>query len=317
MNNKWMPVSLLIVALFIGFGVTKDQLIKSVITIGARSVVGAPVKIDQFSFGVMKQTVRIRGLKMYNPQGFPQEILLDIPQIKVDYDLLSLLKGKLHLPQVHFDLKEMNLVKNREGMMNVDALKMAQQESKPSSQKNRPLAMQIDELYLNLGKVILKDYSQGDKPVVQAFEIGVTQKRYRNITSAQQLIALVLTEAMKPTAIKSAGIYGAATILGVGFLPAGVAGVLMGNDSGAAELGSDFDSAYRVSEEVLKQMGEIVKADVQNYTITAKVSGVDVVLKVEKGETRRVKITVTARKYMIPRPEIAQGVISQISQRLK
>jgi len=46
---------------------------------------------------------------------------------------------------------------------------------------------------------------------------------------------------MKGAGIKGAGIYGVATILGLGFLPAGVAGVLVGEDTSQAEFNIGYD----------------------------------------------------------------------------
>jgi len=96
--------------------------------------------------------------------------------------------------------------------------------------------MQFDVVKLNLGKVIVKDYRKGEPPTILAYNIGIDDKEYKNITSAQEFVTLVMIQAMGPAAIKGAGIYAAATVLGVAFLPAGVAGVLLGTDSGIEEI---------------------------------------------------------------------------------
>ena len=219
MFNK--PLIITVAVLFV-LGILKDQIIKAVVTVGATQVVGAPVHIDGMSVGIFRQSVRIKGFKMYNPAGFPRGLLVDIPFISVDYDLPAILKGDLHLPFLVLDLKEMTVIKNREGKLNVDALKVAQkgqQEQKPA--KSMPL--RIDVATLNLGKVVVKDYTKGERPSVQVYDIGVHNKTFKDIKSAEQFVALVMVQAMGPTALKSAAIYSAATFLGVAILPLGAA----------------------------------------------------------------------------------------------
>ena len=218
-----MKKTIIIVVVFLVLGVVKDQIIKAAVTVGATQVLGAPVHIDGMSVGIFHQSVRVKGLKVYNPSGFPQGVLIDIPQITVDYDLPAILKGDLHLPLLVLDLKEMIVVKNKEGKMNVDALKVAQKGNDQKDQKPaKAMPLRIDEATLNLGKVIVKDYAKGEHPQIEVYKIGV-HRTFRNIKSAEQFVALVMVQAMSPTALKSAAIYGAAGVLGVAVLPLGVA----------------------------------------------------------------------------------------------
>ena len=313
----------IILAVIIVLGILKDPFVKSAVTVVTSKVVGAPVKIDKFSIGVFKQAVVIKNFRIYNPKGFPEGILIDISEISVEYDLGALFGGKLHLKEMVFDLKEVGLVKNKDGQLNVDALKVAQKEEGPSEgaekqqKPSKAMLMQIDVCKLNIGKVVMKDYSAGDKPTVQVYEVGVKDKVYKNITSAQQLATLVLTESMKGAGIKGAGIYGAASILGVAFLPAGVAGVLAGKDSSQVEFSVDFDTVFKTSLEVMQQMGKVKKEDKGNGVIKGKVSGADVTLKLEKQDNGNMQVTISARQFMLPKPEIAGGILHQISEKLK
>ena len=132
--EKWQKILIIVVIVFLCLGIIKNPLIKSVVTIGASKVVGAPVHIDSFAVGVFKQSVRIKGFKLYNPKGFPEEPLIDIPEVSVDYNLPALLGGKLHLPLIVVNLKEMVVIRNKDGKLNVDALKVAQKKEEPVKQ---------------------------------------------------------------------------------------------------------------------------------------------------------------------------------------
>ena len=226
--HKTYKILAVIAAVLLGLGVLKDQIIKTAVEIGAAQVLGAPVHIGGMSVGLLGQSVRIKDLRVENPPGFPRENLIDIAQVGVDYDLPAIFKGVLHLPKLVLDLREMTVIKNKDGKLNVDALKVAQK-SPENTQNNKPtkeMPVEIDVAELNLGKVIVKDYNKMPF-LVTAYDIGVHHKTYRNIKSVQKLALLVMGEAMGPTALKNAAIYGAASVLGVAFLPAGVANGLM------------------------------------------------------------------------------------------
>ncbi|HOX54343.1 MAG: hypothetical protein PHI86_03385 [Candidatus Omnitrophica bacterium] len=310
----------LIIVFIVGFSIVRDQLIKTTISIVGSSVLGARIEVGGFSLGLMTQSAKISNFRIYNPAGFPQGILLDMPKISVDLDILSMLKGKLHIQSAVVDLKEVDIVTNKDGVLNVDSLKVAQQDKKTDKTKAqkpaKAMPMQIDTMTLSIGSVVVKDYSKEGEPSIQVYDVGIKDKTYKNITSAQQFIVLVLTEAMKPTAIRSAGIYGAATILGVAFLPAGVAGVLTAKDYSQFDFNVNADKAYNVSLDVLKQMGVVKSEDKAARVIKGKIDKNDITIKIEQKE-KVSQVTVSARKFMLPQAQIAAGVMYKISERLK
>ena len=322
--KKLILVAVIFIGLVIFIGILKNPLIKQVATISVSKVVGAPVKIDSFSLSFLKQKAQIRGFKIYNPRGFPEGILLDLSEVLVDVDVGALFKSKLHLEKVVFDLKEVSIVVNKEGKLNVDALKVSQKTEKPEvkseEKQKKPQAgmpLQIDELVLTIGKLVYKDYSAGSNPSIQAYEVGIKEKVYKNITSSQQLVVLILSEPMKSAGIKGAGIYGAATILGLGFLPAGVAGVLVGKDSSEAEFNLDYDRVYTTSIEVMRKMGSLSSENKATGVIKGNIQSANVTLKITRKDEKTIQATASARKYLIPKPEIAGGLIYAISEKLK
>lgn len=202
----------------IGLILAKDFFIKMGVEMGATKVLGTPVHIGSMTLSVTKQNIHIKNLIVENPPGFDRGQMINVPEIEVTCDVAKAMKGDLHLSLLTLNLQELNVIRNKEGKLNVDALKVAQKpekegESKPkTSDKN--VAMQIDTLNLNLGKVTTKDYTQ-TPTLEKTLDLNIKNKTYHNITSGQQLAALVLVETLKPTAIKDAAIYGAASLLQV------------------------------------------------------------------------------------------------------
>ena len=308
--KKFLIVIGIVVFFLVGIAIIKNQIIKSVVTKVASGIIGAPVHMDSFSLNILSSTIHISGFKIYNPSGFPEGILVSCPKIKVIYDRATIFKQKRHFLLVEIELKEMGLTKNKEGKLNVDSLKIVQQ---PKS--SEPIPMQIDLLTLSVGKIVYKDYTIGTEPSVRVYDVN-KQKSYKGIPSAQQLALLVLAEPMKTVAIKGAEIYGVVMLTGMAVLPVAVAATLIGKDSVQGIIDASFEHVYEVSLEIVGRMGKITKQDSLKGVIKANINGTGVSLQLGKKTDNKTEITISARKYLFPKPDIAGGVLYQISDKL-
>jgi len=320
--KKILLIAVIVLIALSVIAVLKDQIIKSTVTMAASQVTGAPTTIDSFSLGIIKQTVTIKGFKLYNPPGFPTEIFVDMPTIHVAFVLGDILRKNIHFKEIEISLKELVIIKDKEGKLNVDALKVAEEPQKPKEEtaQKRPseqMPLQIDLLKLSIGKIIYKDFSKGETPQIDVYDLGYKQKTYQNITSAQQLVALILSEAMKNTAIKGAKIYAASAILGVGFLPAGVAFTLMGKDSAQNDFDIPFDKVYAVAADTVKTLGEIKTEDKASGIIKALIDKNDVTVRVQSVTAKTTRVLVQAKRLLLPKPQAAGGVLQHIIDKLK
>ncbi|MDD5537951.1 MAG: AsmA family protein [Candidatus Omnitrophica bacterium] len=320
--KKILLIAVIVLIALSVIAVLKDQIIKNTVTMATSQITGAPTTIDSFSLGIIQQTVTVKGFKLYNPPGFPKEIFVDIPAIHVVFVLGDILKKNIHFKEIEIALKELVIIKDKEGKLNVDALKVAEEPQKPKEgttqeQPTGQMPLQIDLLKLSIGKIIYKDYSKGETPKIEVYDLGYKQKTYQNITSAQQLVALILSEAMKGTAIKGAKIYAASAILGVGFLPAGVAFTLMGKDSAQNDFNIPFEKAYTVALNTVKTLGQVKSEDKNSGTIKVLIDKDDVTVKVQSVTEKTTRVIVQARRLLLPRPQIAGGVLQQMIDKLK
>jgi hypothetical protein len=127
----------------------------------------------------------------------------------------------------------------------------------------------------------------------------------------------VLVEPMKAAAIKNAEIYGVAMLTGVAVLPVVVAVTFIGKDSVQQIIDASFEHMYEISLEVVKHMGTITKRDASSGVIKANINGAIVALILRKGADNKTEITISARKYMFPKLDIAGGVLYQILDKLQ
>ncbi|MCX5681675.1 MAG: AsmA family protein [Candidatus Omnitrophica bacterium] len=318
--QKNIKVVVLLVAIIFGFCLVRDFLIKSIIGTTISSVTGAPTHIGGLSLSIIKQSVRISDLKLYNPTGFPKDVLVDIPKINVACNMGALLKGKIHLKQLDIDLKELGLAKNKEGKLNVNSLKTAEGqkgEKKKTDQKPASeMKIQMDVVNLSLGRVVDKDYSVEGSALTKVYDINL-KKTYKNITSVQQLAALIVAEPLKAAGIQGAKAYGATMLTGVAALPVAAVFTFTGKDHAEADYNVSWSRAYEIGIKQLQKAGKIKKENKQTGVVTADVSGVGVTLKLTKIADNKTHIVVSARKFGLPKPEISAGILSGISNELK
>jgi len=307
----------LILALFL-LSALKNFLIKFAIETASPGIIGAKIEMGDFSLGVLTHRIHIKNFRLYNPPGFPDQVFLVMPEVMVDVDMMELIKGRMHFPWVVLNLDKMVIVKNKEGKLNVDSLKIVQEEQ--AANKGKPMKLpvfKIDLLDLNIGKVVMEDHTHAPPVRVEAYDVGIKNQKIRNINGLPKLVACVLVEAMKPTAIRSAGLYAAETLLGVGFLPALAIGIAVAKDDVNADLNHPFGTVYQETLKLVQELGTVKKADGQKGQILAKVYGCDITINLQDTGWGKSHIRIKAREYFLAKLEIANGLLYQLTERLK
>ncbi|MDD4909541.1 MAG: hypothetical protein PHR44_02510 [Candidatus Omnitrophica bacterium] len=316
--RKKIRIAILAVVFLFGFCLVRDFFIKSLIGTIASSVTGAPTRVGGLSLSVITQSVKISNFRMYNPEGFPEEILVDIPRMGVACNLWALIFGKIHIRNLDLQIKEIGVVKNKEGKLNVDSLKIA--EAKPAEKEKkkpgRQLAMRIDTVSLGMGRVVSRDYSVEGQPVVKVYDINLN-KTYKDINSAQQLAALMISEPLKAAGIQGLKTYGASMLTGAAALPVAAAFAFAGKDHVQEIFSVTMDRAYDAGLRAVKMAGNIIKEDKAGGIISAEVNGARVTFKLKKLSERSTEVTISARKLGFPQPETASGIMYQLNKQLK
>ena len=319
--DKFSPLMRRIIAIFLALfllSVLKDCLLKIAIEKTSERMIGAKVQMSTFSLGLLTHQLRIKNLRLYNPPSFPDQVLLVMPEVMVDVDVMALIQGRMHFPRVVFNMDKMVICKNNDGKLNINSLKIIQDQMAASKGKPMKLpVIKIDLLELNLGKVIFEDHSHAPPVVVEAYDVAIKNEKIRNIDGLPKLIASVTVEALKPTAIRSAGLFAAETLLGVGFFPAAVIGIAIAKDDVKMELNYSFNRVYQESLDLVQGLGVVKKTDLKQGQILAKVYGSDIAINIQDKGWNRAYIRIQARKYLLARFEIANGLLYQLMQRLK
>ncbi len=179
--------------------------------------------------GIFKTLIGINELQLHNPGGFEDDIMMDLPEIYVDYNLGAFMGGKAHLEEVRLNLKEFLVVKNADGQLNLDSLRVVKEtegeEEKEvekddgKKEETKMPDLQIDLLEMKIGRVIYKDYSKGTPPKEKVFNVNIDE-RYENITDPKSFVRLIIVKALKNTTIANL------TNFDLGKLQKGIAGTI-------------------------------------------------------------------------------------------
>ena len=200
--KKMIIIITVILVLLISISLGKNVIARKAVSTGVKAITGLKLNIRRMDVGIIKTFISIKGLELFNPSGFKDKLMVDMPEIYVDYDLAAFLKGKVHFEKVKLNLKEFVVVKNQKGDLNLDSLKTVKQKEKTPKEKTKMPEIQIDILELKIGKVIYKDYSDSGSPKVREFNVNIDE-RHENITDPRTLANLIVFKALMNTSIAS------------------------------------------------------------------------------------------------------------------
>jgi len=198
--KRWMRIVVITFVVLLAVSIIKDIAFKVAIEKGVEIVTGLRLGTGGFSVGILKPVVRIKDLRLYNPKGFEDPVMVDAPEIYIDYVPLSFISGRIHLNEVRFNMAEFTVVKNRDGKLNLDSLKSAS--SRKQAKPGKAPQIKIDKLTLKIGKAVYKDYSSVPTPLVKEFNISIDET-FTNIEDLTTLVSLIVVRALTKTTIAS------------------------------------------------------------------------------------------------------------------
>lgn len=179
---------LLVVILLVALVVFMDSIIRALAERQIRSATGMDVKIGSFSIGLVSPVITIENFKLYNTAEFGGSPFIDLPELRMEYDLRALRSRKLHCKLVRFNLAELNVVQNKDGKTNLQALQDRQDSASPSAGKPPKTRLDftgIDVLNLSFGRATL--LSMNDPKNVRRVDVGLKHEIIRDIKNGDDL----------------------------------------------------------------------------------------------------------------------------------
>ncbi len=205
-------ISFIIVALFLIMTLTifKDVIAKYLLERDIKQLLGLDVSMQSMIVGLSTTTVETKELKVLNPSGFEEKIMLDVPELYINYDAHACLNRDLHFEYMKLHLREFYVIKDKEGKLNLEEIKVVEEAEKVSKGQIQPppdinakeFEFRIDTLDLKINKVIYIDYTKmfRGKPYTKTWNVNVND-RYTNIDDPAKFAKLIIVRALTRTAI--------------------------------------------------------------------------------------------------------------------
>jgi len=179
----------------------RNILARFIIIQGIKKTCGLGVNIKSLNIGL--PSVSISGLSIYNPSGFKERLMADIPEIYVDFDLPAFLKNKVHLGKLKIEINEVDVILNEKGKLNVNSLSLLA----PKKGTGKPPEIQIDELSLKISKVVYKGYFPVAGIKSMDFNPNIDEIFY-NVTDPSKLSAQIMQRILSRIGIENLAKFG-------------------------------------------------------------------------------------------------------------
>lgn len=175
--------------------ISKNTLAQFALTKGVKQAVGLDINLEKIDPSLLNSSVYVKNMTIFNPKGFEDNVMANIPELYIAFDIASFFKGNAHLHKIRLELKEFVVIRNVYGKLNVNSI--------PGFSKTgfASPAVKMDLLELKIGKVVYKDYTQ-PQPVVSEYNINIDEK-YQNITDVKALAELIVARAVINTAVSN------------------------------------------------------------------------------------------------------------------
>ena len=200
-----MRILAAVILLAVGIALAKNVIVRVILQTSISKISGLALSVKQMEIGVLKPTIAVRSLTLFNPSGFDERTMFEVPLLYVRYNLFSILRNRIHIYDMDFDLKYLNVIKNKDGRLNLDALNIARAKKERALGKRakRPMpGIAIDKLHLKVGKVVYKDYAQNpSSPKIVEYDVNLDE-RYENINDPYTLGSLIITRALMKTNVE-------------------------------------------------------------------------------------------------------------------
>jgi hypothetical protein len=178
-----------------------DEIFRRVAEYQIRSQTGMDAHVGKVKIGLATPTITIQDLVLKNNARFGGGAFLVIKEIRLEYDLNSVKKGKLRLPLLEVNVAEVDQVFDEKGASNLDEIGKKELEAiaklnKKSQKNGGDINLDgVDRLVLTLGKgrTIYLNHPELNQEV----NFGVDKEVFSQVNSENDVATLMVYLALK------------------------------------------------------------------------------------------------------------------------
>lgn len=195
----FLGVIFLVLLIFISstFAIIKNLKIKEIVENEIEQTLGIGVAIDEITFSPFLAHITVKGITIHNPKGFqePELAYIDYIHFVVDpFEIVISKKPNIYLFAV--DLVRLNIVKNKDGKVNLKEL-VALKDTKNDASDKTPFY--FDVVVLSVGEVTYFDHAAGGK--MHKYPIGIKNQAFVDLKDENDVVKLVVYYAIQNTDI--------------------------------------------------------------------------------------------------------------------
>ncbi len=205
---KWLGIVIVVLVVILAVG--KNPIIKKAAVGAIRKSIGMEISIESLDFGIFDSKIAIEGLRIENPPGFGGGEFIDVPEISVDYVLKSFFSGRADFTEVRLNVKELNVVEDKEGKLNVEVWGGERKESGrgrrgkggggDESEEKEPFRFRVDLLKLKIDRATYTRLASGK---TEEYDLGIDEE-FKNVTGMEDIIRVVTVTALQNNLFRKA-----------------------------------------------------------------------------------------------------------------
>ena len=165
----------------------RNAIARQALEMSVKHQTGARCDVGSVDLDLLGGRLEIGTLRLMNPPGFAERPLIDLPTLRVEYDTVSMLRGRPRIRSIAINVKEVFIATSANGEQNVARLASTAGDSAPS---HKPRPYRVDVLRVHVGTVLIEDDSRG-RHTQRRLTLN-TDATYRNISESTDLSRLVL-----------------------------------------------------------------------------------------------------------------------------
>jgi uncharacterized protein involved in outer membrane biogenesis len=202
---KWiLRLVLLLMAVAAVLVLFRNPIARALIERQIRAETGMETVIGRVSIGLKSPTLRLLHVRLLNTPEFGGQLFADLPDLYVEYDLLALAFGRIRGERVMFRLDELRLLRDAQGVTNLQRLGQRLRE--------RGLAERLERLGLSYGGIDTLSFSLGrikyvdlrEPPRSEEIYVGSRHVSYRQPRSVAEVLAQIGQRAKEKGSVAAA-----------------------------------------------------------------------------------------------------------------
>ena len=168
-------------------------LLPSIVVSTIRSKTGFNARVESLSVNPFTGRVHAKNFVLTNPDGWPgDKPFVDLRELRVDADVLPLLRGRFEADEVVVDVANVALVRNQQGALNATVFEQGLKGPAATEPAPTPKPagagpqFMIRRLALRFDQLTYADHS-GRRPNVRDYQLGVNRE-LRDVDSVADLL---------------------------------------------------------------------------------------------------------------------------------